>query len=139
VLACNLVAGAASAASPTIVSYKFTLAPGGAKTFPLPMQGRPVTLSASLTAQNGGTQAPTALILSTIVEDFTSKQLTWLSVNGDGSTVASNTLSGSTVAKFAFSNAVLTATATAGAGNLTITQSSTSTSIPFTYTVLMTY
>jgi len=117
-------------------TLSFTLAPGASKTFALPAKSVPVRLSASLTAKNGATQTPCALIDAVINEDASSNQLTWIGTNGDGSQGANNTLSSSTVANFAFSNATLSA---AAGGTLTITQNAATTSIPFTYHVTMDY
>ncbi len=123
------------------VSYTFTLAPGASKSFPIPAVGTPVTLTGTITAKNGGTQTPSALVAALVNQDPSSGQLTWIGTNGNGSQTVGTTLSASVVASYAFSNAVISATAsaTAGKGTLTVTQSATQTSVPCTYTILLGY
>jgi hypothetical protein len=139
-LAAGAFAGPAHAATRT--QYVFTLAPGGAKSFPIPVVGAPVTLSGTVTSKNGGTQTPSALVGALVNQDPSSGQLTWIGTNGNGSQTVGTTLFATVVASYAFSNAVITAapaTAAGGKGTLTVTQSASTTAVPGTYTITLTY
>jgi hypothetical protein len=97
---------------------------------------------ASLSAENHGTQTPSALVGAIINEDPSSRQLTWIGTNGDGTQAAGTTLSNpAQVAAFAFNNCIVTAAPGSGdvKGKLIFTQSATTTSVPLTYYVVINY
>jgi hypothetical protein len=143
-LAGLLAAGAAAlpAHAATRVQYAFTLAPGASKSFPIPVIGMPVTLSGTISGQNGGTQTPSALVGALVNQDQKSGQVTWIGTNGNGTVTVGTTLSSHVVVSYAFGNAVITATPATfvgGRSTLTVTQSATQTSVSDAYTITLTY
>jgi hypothetical protein len=135
-------ATAAPAAAATRVQYAFTLAPGASKSFPVPAIGMPVTLSGTISAQNGGTQTPSELVGALVNQDQKSGQVTWIGTNSNGSVTVGTTVSSSVVVSYAFGNAVITATPATFVGGhsvLTVTQSATQTSVSDAYTITLTY
>jgi hypothetical protein len=120
-------------------TYRFTLQPGGAFEFNLPVVQNPVRIEVSLTANNGGTQTPSELMYAVVNQDPSSKQLTWIGTNSDGSTSGSNSLEATNIANiFGGASSVANASlnvASAASATLSITQNASTTIIPGDYVV----
>lgn len=135
---------AARAASPNVVRYEFVLAPGGSKTIGMPVILSPVDMLVSLSAENNGTQTPSALAHALVNEDPKSRELTWIGTSSDGTTVAGTTLSSSEIAIIGPSPGNLIITAVPGGadsplGKLVFTQSAAQTTIDIRYVVTLIY
>jgi hypothetical protein len=120
-------------------TYRFTLQPGGSFEFNLPVVQNPVRIEVSFTANNGGTQTPSELMYAVVNQDPSSKQLTWIGTNSDGSTSGSNTLEATNIANiFGGASSVANASlnvASAATATLNITQNASTTTIPCDYVV----
>jgi hypothetical protein len=77
---------------------RFTLKPGESHDFVLPVVQSPVHIEVSFTLANGGTQEPSELMYAVVNQDPSSKQITWIGTNNDGSTSGSSSLKGKTIA-----------------------------------------
>jgi hypothetical protein len=120
-------------------TFRFTLQPGGSFEFNLPVVQSPVRIEVSFTANNGGTQTPSELMYAVVNQDPSSKQLTWIGTNSDGSASGSNSLEATTIASiFGGASSVTNASlnvASASTATLSINQSATTTAIPCDYVV----
>jgi hypothetical protein len=118
---------------------RFTLKPGGSQSFQLPVVQSPVRIEVSETANNGGTQEPSELMYALVNQDPSSKQLTWIGTNNDGSASGSSSLQGKIIARI-FGGSAPTTNATlevvaAPTRTLAIAQNAATTSIPGQYIV----
>ena len=117
----------------------FTLQPGGSHSFNLPAASIPVRIEVAFSPNNGGTLVPSELMYALVNQDASSKQITWIGTNNDGSTSGSSTVSGTTIAHlYGGSSSTVDASLVvmnAATGTLAVTQSSTTTSIPGNYVV----
>lgn len=118
---------------------RFTLKPGGSQTFVLPAVQSPVRIEVSFTAANGGTQEPSELMYAVVNQDPSSKQITWIGTNNDGSASGSSSLKGNLIARI-FGGGPPTTNAslevvTAATRTLAIKQNAATTSIPGHYIV----
>lgn len=77
---------------------RFTLKPGASQNFVLPAVQSPVRIEVSFTLLNGGTQEPSELMYALVNQDPSSKQLTWIGTNNDGSASGSSSLKGTLIA-----------------------------------------
>jgi hypothetical protein len=130
------------AASAAEVNRQFTLAPGGSVCFTYPEAGSnyPVHIMVSVSAANGGTQTPSALVSAIVNRDTSSHQFTWLATNGDGTTTASTSLSGHVIATGAFSNfALMTCTLAGKSNQIELSQNASTTGRSYNYYVTMLY
>ena len=119
----------------------FTLNPGATHNFPLPAAQSPVRIDVSFTLLNGGTQEPSELMCAVVNQDPSSKQVTWIGTNNDGTTSGSSSLKGKAIAHI-FGGASPTINATlevinAATGTLGIAQNSGTTALPGHYIVKM--
>jgi hypothetical protein len=121
---------------------RFTLQPGAGHNFVLPVTQNPIRIEVSVTANNGGTQEPSELMYALINQDPSSKQLTWIGTNSDGSTSGSSSLKGKIIARI-FGGGPGTVNATlnvqAATRALAINQNAGTTSVPDEYVVKMYY
>jgi len=120
---------------------RFTLSPGASHDFLLPETQIPVHIEVSVTANNGGTQEPSELMYAVVNQDPSSKQITWIGTNSDGSTSGSSSLKGKTIARIfgggpSTTNASMNVVA-APTRTLNITQNASTTSRPCEYVVRM--
>jgi hypothetical protein len=118
---------------------QFVLKPGGSQTFILPAVQSSVRIEVSFTGLNGGTQEPSELMYALVNQDPSSKQMTWIGTNNDGSTSGSSSLKGSLIASI-FGGAAPTTNATlevatAATRTLVIKQNAATTIIPGHYIV----
>ncbi|HXL21512.1 MAG TPA: hypothetical protein VOA78_03525 [Candidatus Dormibacteraeota bacterium] len=118
---------------------RFILKPGASQTFILPAVQSPVRIDVSFTLLNGGTQEPSELMYAVVNQDPSSKQLTWIGTNNDGSTAGSSSLKGNLIASIfgggpPTTNASLEV-ASAPARTLVIKQNAATTIIPGHYIV----
>jgi len=118
---------------------QFVLKPGGSQTFVLPAVQSPVRIEVSFTGLNGGTQEPSELMYALVNQDPSSKQMTWIGTNNDGSTSGSSSLKGNLIASI-FGGAAPTTNATlevatAATRTLVIKQNAATTIIPGHYIV----
>ena len=74
------------------VQHDFTLSPGGARTFTLPVTDTFVHVDVVDLPTNHGTQTPSELMSAVIDYDSGSDQFTWIGTNSDGSQAAGNSL-----------------------------------------------
>jgi len=77
---------------------RFTLKPGASQDLVLPAVQSPVRIEVSFSLLNGGTQEPSELMYAVVNWDPSSKQLTWIGTNNDGSTSGSSSLKGNLIA-----------------------------------------
>lgn len=135
--------GSAAAGSPLYLKVQFTLPPGGFKVIPLPVGQIPITVAVSFTLKNGGTQTPSELMAALVNEDPSSKELTWIGTNSDGTQAAGTTLSSDLIASIGQGNVDLSAetpsTSATPNGALVVSQSSTRTSRTGFYVVTLIY
>jgi hypothetical protein len=120
---------------------RFTLAPGGSHDFVLPVEQAPVHIEITLTANNGGTQEPSEIMYAVVNQDPSSKQLTWIGTNSDGSASGSSSLKGKLIASIfgggsGTTNASLNV-ANANTKTLSINQNASTTSRSCEYVVRM--
>lgn len=118
---------------------RFTLKPGSGHNFVLPVTQSPVHIEVSFTGNNGGTQEPSELMYAVVNQDPSSKQLTWIGTNSDGSQSGSSSLKGKTIASIfgggpSTTNASLVVVA-APTRAVAVTQNANTTSIPGQYVV----
>jgi hypothetical protein len=118
---------------------RFILKPGASQTFLLPAVQSPVRIEVSFTLLNAGTQEPSELMYAVVNQDPSSKQLTWIGTNNDGSTAGSSSLKGNLIASI-FGGAPPTTNASlevasAPARTLAIKQNAATTIIPGHYIV----
>ncbi len=118
---------------------RFTLKPGGAREFALPAVQSPVRIEVSFTLANGGTQEPSELMYAVVNQDPSSKQITWIGTNSDGSAAGSSSLKGNLIASI-FGGGPPTTNVTlevavATAGTLAIKQNAATTARPGEYVV----
>src|SRR5215472_5782082 len=118
---------------------RFTLKPGGSRDFLLPAVQSPVRIEVSFSLLNGGTQEPSELMYAVVNQDPSSKQVTWIGTNNDGTTSGSSSLKGMLIASI-FGGAAPTTNATlevasATARTLVIKQNAATTIIPGHYIV----
>jgi hypothetical protein len=118
---------------------RFTLKPGASQTFVLPAVQSPVRIEVSFTALNGGTQEPSELMYAVVNQDPSSKQITWIGTNSDGTNSGSSSLKGTLIASIfgggsSTTNASLEVVA-APTRTLAIKQNAATTAIPGHYIV----
>lgn len=118
---------------------RFTLKPGAKQDFVLPAIQSPVRIEVSFTLANGGTQEPSELMYAVVNQDPSSKQLTWIGTNNDGSTSGSSSLKGTLIASI-FGGAPPTTNASlevaaAATRTLDIKQDAATTILPGRYVV----
>jgi hypothetical protein len=118
---------------------RFTLKPGTSRAFVLPTVQSPVRIEVSFTLLNGGTQEPSELMYAVVNQDPSSKQLTWIGTNNDGTTSGSSSLKGNLIASIfgggpPTTNASLEV-ASAATRTLAIKQNAATTIIPGHYIV----
>jgi hypothetical protein len=122
---------------------RFTLQPGAGHNFVLPLAQTPIRIEVSVTANNGGTQEPSELMYALVNQDPSSKQLTWIGTNSDGSTSGSSSLKSKIIARI-FGGGPNTVNATlnvqaAATRALAINQNASTTSVPCEYVVKIYY
>jgi hypothetical protein len=129
-----------------ITQIKFTLSPGGSKTFTLPKVSQPMRIEISAPSSNNGVQTPSELMWALVNWDAGtdgSDQITWIGTNSDGSTLGSNSLQSGTIANiYGGSSPVIISSlkvSDAATGTLEITRSSTTTTITGNYVVRIYY
>jgi hypothetical protein len=120
---------------------RFTLKPGSGHNFVLPVTQSPVHIEVSFTLNNGGTQEPSELMYAVVNQDPSSKQVTWIGTNSDGSQSGSSSLKGKTIASI-FGGGPSTTNASqvvaaAPTRALAVTQNANTTSLPGEYVVRM--
>jgi len=98
-----------------------------------------VRIEVSFTLLNGGTQEPSELMYAVVNQDPSSKQLTWIGTNNDGSTSGSSSLKGNLIASIfgggpPTTNASLEV-AVAATRTLAIKQNAATTALPGHYVV----
>jgi hypothetical protein len=118
---------------------RFILKPGASQAFILPAVQSPVRIEVSFSLLNGGTQEPSELMYAVVNQDPSSKQMTWIGTNNDGSTAGSSSLKGNLIASIfgggpPTTNASLEV-ASAAARTLVIKQNAATTIIPGHYIV----
>ena len=118
---------------------RFTLKPGGSQEFILPAVQSPVRIEVTVTANNGGTQEPSEIMYAVVNQDPSSKQITWVGTNNDGTTSGSSSLKGNIIARI-FGGSAPTTNSTleviaAPTRTLAIKQNAATTSIPGIYVV----
>jgi hypothetical protein len=118
---------------------RFILKPGASQAFLLPAVQSPVRIEVSFSLLNGGTQEPSELMYAVVNQDPSSKQLTWIGTNNDGSTAGSSSLKGNLIASIfgggpPTTNASLEV-ASAAARTLVVKQNAATTIIPGHYIV----
>jgi len=129
-----------------ITQIKFTLSPGGSKTFTLPKVSNPIRIEISAPSSNGAVQAPSELMWALVNWDSGtegSNQITWIGTNSDGSTLGSNSLQSTTIANIygGGSPTVISSlkVSDAATGTLEIARSNTTTTINGNYVVRIYY
>jgi len=118
---------------------RFTLQPGGSHDFVLPVVQNPVRIEVSFTLNNGGTQEPSELMYAVVNQDPSSKQMTWIGTNSDGSASGSSSLKGAMIARI-FGGSAPTTNASMNVANaatrtLSIEQNSSTTAKPGEYVI----
>jgi hypothetical protein len=122
----------------SLTEQEFTLAPGASHSLVIPVAYIPVHITVSFSPQNGGTQTPSELMQALVNWDGKSEQFTWIATSSDGTTNASNSVQGTSIANIGGGNVTLTVASTSGHA-LSISQSATRTSLDGHYVVTMSY